>query len=78
MRRVKERGIRDGGKQVSDVIHLAHYRNRGNGAREALMEIGRKHHAASKMPLGEFDVPAWTDYILGRLWESGFKIVPLP
>lgn len=49
--------------------------NKGNGAREAVMEILDDNHM--RMPLGEWDYPAVTDYWLGRLWEAGFKVVPL-
>jgi len=49
--------------------------NKGNGSREAVMEILQDNHM--RMPLGEWDIPTVTDYWLARLWELGFKVVPL-
>lgn len=47
----------------------------GNGAREAVMGVMRDPHM--RWPLGEWDVPAVTEYFLISLWSAGFKIVPL-
>jgi hypothetical protein len=43
-------------------------------ARTALMRIFRD---PASQCLSDWDVPAVTDYILGRLYESGFVIRPL-
>ena len=57
-----------------NVVQLSDYRNKGNGAREALMSIIVKAPAKC---LGEWDAPACADLILAYLWMDGFKIVPL-
>ena len=46
----------------------------GNGSREALMDILRSPAAQC---LGEWDAPAVTDYLLGKLFMAGFVIVPM-
>jgi hypothetical protein len=47
---------------------------KSNGAREALMRILRNR---STRVLGDWDVPAVTDYMLALLWMDGFMIVPV-
>ena len=46
---------------------------KGNGAREALMEVLREHDL---IPLTA-DTAACTDIILAALWVHGFRIEPL-
>jgi hypothetical protein len=52
---------------------LSFPRNEGNGAREALTEIGK--HCPFHIPS---DIATdWAEDIMMELWISGFKIVPL-
>ena len=50
------------------IVNLADYRNKGNGAREALLK------ALGSAPFFE-EMAA--DHILASLWMAGFKVVPL-
>lgn len=59
-----------------DVIDLNSRRplpNPGNGAREALIEIGKDCPFHVQDDLASY----WSDDVLIRLWERGFKVVPL-
>lgn len=58
---------------MTNVIELSDYRNKGNGAREALCRYlhGVNPENANKAEL------ARVDCILAYLWTEGFKIVPL-
>lgn len=58
---------------TADIIPMPE--RKGNGAREALMAILLEPHV--RIPLGNWDAPAVTDYVLGKLYEAGFVIVPM-
>ena len=61
---------------MSDVIDLNSRRpppNPGNGAREALIEIGKDCPFHVQDNLAAY----WSDDVLIRLWERGFKVVPI-
>lgn len=45
---------------------------RGNGAREAMIDIGTDLPRTSAE-----DAACWTDWLLAELWVRGFKVVPL-
>ena len=47
-------------------------RSRGNGAREALIEI-----AMGLDNTDEQAAAAWSDWLFAELWMCGFKVVPL-
>jgi hypothetical protein len=47
-------------------------RNPGNGAREALIEVG-----VGLPNTGEDDARRRADWMLAELWSRGFKVVPL-
>ena len=57
----------------TNVIQLDDYRSRGNGAREALIDI------LMSVPVDAYDLDCdqFVDQLLMRLWTNGFKIVPL-
>lgn len=44
----------------------------GNGAREALIEIGTELPNATAE-----DAARWADWLLAEFWSRGFKVVPL-
>lgn len=60
---------------MGEVVVLS-TRNKGNGAREAMIDLLLDNHISCR-PLGDWDCPAVADYILALLWERGFKVVPL-
>lgn len=49
-------------------------RDKGNGAREALMDVMKGSIAR---PIADWDCPAVTDYILASLYVAGFVVVPI-
>jgi hypothetical protein len=51
-----------------NVIEIGDYLNRGNGAREAMIDVFNKYD------LGINDAPAVIDLILAALWIRGFKV----
>lgn len=61
---------------MSEIVNLNDRRpppNAGNGAREALIEIGKNcpFHMRDEI------APHWADDLLANLWANGFKVVPL-
>lgn len=54
------------------VIELDSYRNRGNGAREVLMDH-MADFATSEQELAE--IGNFVDALLARLWMEGYKVV---
>jgi hypothetical protein len=60
---------------MSNIVKLDDYRNKGNGAREAVMIC----FGASPLVLPSDNLGATilTDWFLAKLWTEGFKIVPL-
>lgn len=46
---------------------------RGNGAREAAVDIALKLPNDTTLPEAE----AWSDWLLAELWNRGFKVVPV-
>ena len=58
---------------MGDVVEfpVVHTRYAGNGAREALTEIG------IELPATYEDAERWADWLLAELWVRGFKAVPL-
>jgi hypothetical protein len=59
----------------ADIIVLRTERmelNRGNGAREALTDIGEHLPNTSTE-----DAALWGDWLLAELWARGFKVVPV-
>ena len=47
-------------------------RNRGNGAREALIDVGELLPNTSTE-----DAARWADWLLAEFWARGFKVVPV-
>ena len=60
---------------TAEIVDLGARRpvpNPGNGAREALIDI------AEDLPdILTAEAALWAYWLLGKLWERGFKIVPL-
>jgi hypothetical protein len=57
--------------QIID-LHFRSTRPAGNGAREALIEIGEELPNTSTE-----DAARWADWLLAEFWSRGFKAVPL-
>lgn len=65
-----------GNRQMAEIVDLNSRRplpNPGNGAREALIEIGKN----CPFHVQEDIAHHWADDVLANLWGSGFKVVPL-
>jgi hypothetical protein len=58
---------------MNEIIHLEDYRNKGNGAREALYECLYGAPVPDRHDSNWFAV----DHILADLWAAGLKIIPL-
>lgn len=54
------------------VIKLDDYRDKGNGAREVLIEH-MSHYAQTEQDLAE--IGDFVDALLARLWVEGYKVV---
>ncbi len=58
--------------QVIDISAGRTQRHTGNGAREALIEVGIEMPNTSAQ-----DAACWADWLLAEFWSRGFKVVPL-
>lgn len=58
--------------EIIDLPIVRIERNPGNGAREALIEIGQNcpFHVQNEIAMH------WADDLLAELWARGFKVVP--
>lgn len=56
--------------EIIDLPVVRVERNRGNGAREALIDI------AVYLP-NTSDAEKWADWLFAELWARGFKVVPV-
>jgi hypothetical protein len=64
--------LKHGHVKMSNIVKLDDYRNKGNGAREALMKIVLKPPEVNAAEAIEI-----VDTLLANLWYEGFKVVPL-
>jgi hypothetical protein len=55
----------------AEIIDIKAKRPPGNGAREALIEIGLQQGRSGNAPA------YWAELVLMDLWARGFKVVPL-
>lgn len=58
--------------KIIDLPGLRIERSAGNGAREALIEVGELLPNTSSA-----DAMRWADWVLGEFWICGFKVVPV-
>lgn len=69
---------------TAEIVDLAAHRlpgdttvivvpNRGNGAREAAIDIALKLPSETTLPESE----VWADWLLAALWSRGFKVIPV-
>lgn len=58
--------------EIIDMPRREPVRNPGNGAREALIEVGFLLPDTSPA-----DAARWADWLLAEFWARGFKVVPV-